>query len=182
MVLLTTAIAFCAVISCVLTIISIRESRKIEIERQRPYIVLSTVEDAPSYGVVLENKGLTCAYDVVVDSVPKIGRWYGGKFAPIGFLNETVACIPPASPLKSYIAFWHDIEEYIPNMKFTGTVSYRDIAGRKYKERFVVDFGIYEGIALSGKKGLHHIASEIEKMVKQLSSGTIKIKEVSGQA
>ena len=56
-----------------------------------------------------------------------------------------------------------------PNLRFDGTISYKDSSGKSYSEPLVVDLSAHEGILYLGTKDINDIAKQIEEIASTLN-------------
>ena len=171
MVLLTIALAFCAIVSCVLAYKNIKIMKDCEVERARPIVVLEAIVDLPSYLVRIRNTGLTAARNVTFDLSPSVVYCFNSwKGKSIGFLNRTIEFLPPNYVFQTSLGMFNDIEAYNPYLMHKGFVRYEDASGRRYKESIVLDFSIFKDIAFPGRKTTNDLGVELEKIRKAIDA------------
>ena len=165
MVLLTIALALCAIISCVLAFKNIKIMKESEIERARPIVVLEAIADLPFYLVRMKNTGLTAARNVIVDLSPSVVYCFGSwKERPIGFMSRNIDFLPPNYVLQTNLGVFSELEAYNPSLMHKGFIRYEDASGRRYEESIVLDFSIFKDTVFSGKKTINDLGVELEKI------------------
>ena len=171
MVILTIALAFCAIVSCILTFKNIKIMTESEIERARPIVVLEAIVDLPSYLVRMRNTGLTAARNVTVDLSPSVVYCFDAwKGRTIGFLSRTIEFLPPNFVFQTNLGIFRELEAYNPSLIHKGFVRYEDSSGRRYKESIVLDFSIFKDAVFSGKKTINDLGVELEKIRKAIDA------------
>lgn len=169
MVLLTAALALCAIISCLLAYKNIKALKENEVERARPIVILEIVPDLPFYIVRMKNTGRTAARNITIEIDPPLKycfeRWVGKT---IGFFNRSVDFFPPDYMLQTSIGSFRDIERNNPSLIYNGTLRYEDVRGRHYEDAFTLDFSLFNDMVFSGKKTINDIGAEMEKIRRAL--------------
>ena len=183
MVILTIALASCAIVSCVLAYKNIKIMRESELERARPIVVLEAIVDLPSYLVRIRNTGLTAARNVTFDLSPSVVYCFSSwKGKSIGFMSRTIEFLPPNSVFQTSIGLFNDIEAYNPSLMHKGFVRYEDAAGRRYEEAIVLDFSIFKDTVFPGRKTINDLGVELEKIRKSIDafgSGSKKLRVIA---
>ena len=171
MVLLTTALALCAIVSCILAYKNIKALKESELERARPVVILEIIPDVPFYIVRLRNAGLTAARSITVEMSPNMEycfeRWKGKA---IGFLNRKIDFLAPNASLQTNIGAFRDIEKHNPALLYKGVVRYLDASGRAYEDLITLDFSLFTDTVYSGKKTINDIGVELEKIRRAIES------------
>ena len=171
MVILTIALASCAIVSCVLAYKNIKIMRESELERARPIVVLEAIVDLPFYLVRIRNTGLTAARNVTVDLSPSVVYCFDAwKGRSIGFLSRTIEFLPPNFVLQTNLGVFSELEAYNPSLMHKGFVRYEDASGRRYEEFIVLDFSIFNDTVFSGKKTINDLGAELEKIRKAIEA------------
>ena len=171
MVLLTTALALCAIVSCILAYKNIKALKESELERARPVVILEIIPDVPCYIVRMRNAGLTAARSITVEMSPNMEycfeRWRGKT---IGFLNRKIDFLAPNASLQTNIGAFRDIEKHNPALLYKGVVRYMDASGRVYEDLITLDFSLFTDTVYSGKKTINDIGMELEKIRRAIDS------------
>lgn len=183
MVILTIALASCAIVSCVLAFKNIKIMKESEIERARPIVVLEAIADMPFYLVRMRNTGLTAARNVTVDLSPSVVYCFNSwKGKAIGFLSRTIEFLPPNFVFQTNLGAFCELEAYNPSLMHKGFVRYEDASGRRYEESIVIDFSIFKDTVFSGKKTINDLGVELEKIrraVDAFGSGFNKLRVIA---
>ena len=183
MVILTIALAFCAIVSCILTFKNIKIMTESEIERARPIVVLEAIADMPFYLVRMRNTGLTAARNVTVDLSPSVVYCFNSwKGKAIGFLSRTIEFLPPNFVFQTNLGAFCELEAYNPSLMHKGFVRYEDASGRRYEESIVIDFSIFKDTVFSGKKTINDLGVELEKIrraIDAFGSGFNKLRVIA---
>ena len=185
MVLLTAALALCGLVSCALAYKSIKAMKESELERARPMVVLESVKDIPFYGIRMKNTGLTAAHNISVNIAPSLESYLAcrrkGKM-PIRFLNQLIAFFPPSASIETLVGTLDEIRQANASMIYQGTIRYADAKGRRYEDAFALDYSLYTTLIYSGKKTIHDIQVELEKMrrvIEHVGSGFYKLRVIT---
>lgn len=134
-------------------------------KRSRPYVILEAVSGI-FLGVRLNNVGLTMAKNVRITATPPIKMALLGDRRDIKFISKGVDCLPPRMCLETMLGTWTELKKDNPGVVFKGKIAYEDDRGRKYSEEFVLDYSLFEDIALSLKE--NSTASSIQELTKEL--------------
>lgn len=165
MVILTLVLALCAMLTCWFAHRSIAAMRVSDENKSRPYVILEIVPDVPFFDIRMVNVGKTAARNVVVSAVPKLELMYKNfKRRKISFLDPGVAYMPPQDEHKTGIGTFSDIEAQNPTLIFSGRISYQSDTGKLYSDAFTLDFNLYNGITYSGRKTIHDVGVQLEKI------------------
>ena len=183
MVLLTAALALCAIVSCWLAYKNIKALKESEVERARPVVILEIIPDIPFYIIRMKNIGLTAARNVYVEMMPPMEycfeRWKGKA---IGFLNRKIDFLPPNASLQTNMGTFLDIQKYNPSLLYRGVVRYAGANRTSYEDLITLDFSLFTDTVYSGKKTIHNIGEEIEKIRRALElfgSGFHKLRVIA---
>ena len=185
MVLLTAALVGFAGISCWLALKNIRAMKNSEIERARPIVVLECVNAVPFYGIRMKNTGLTAAHGVVVSITPGLVSYLWGrtqKELPIRFLSQPVDFFPPNASVETLVGTLDEIRHANSSMLYQGTIRYSDANGRHYEDAVTVDFSLFNDLLYAGKRTIHDVHSELEKIrraIENIGSGFSKVRVVT---
>lgn len=165
MVILTLVLALCAMLTCWFTHRSIAAMRVSDENKSRPYVILEIVPDIPFFDIRMVNVGKTAARNVVVSATPKLELMYKNfTERKISFLDPGVVYMPPMNEHKTGIGTFGEIEARNPSLIYSGTISYQSDAGKQYSDAFTLDFNLYKGITYSGRKTIHDVGLQLEKI------------------
>ena len=141
--------------------------------RSRPYVVLETVPGV-FLGVRMSNIGLTPAQDVRVTSTPTIRIAFDRYKHDISFMSKGVAYLPPRAKFETYIGTFDDLRKECGGMVYKGMISYKDDAGRRYSENFILDYSLYEGLTGTQESDIARRIRECKDELHLLCSGFYK--------
>lgn len=162
MVLLTFAMAVCAMVSC-------RISAKAMREQSRPHVVVApcSFERDLYFGVALRNCGMSTAYDIQFkwETAP-ICPWRSmAASAESKFLQEPIGSLRAGVGYKTFLGTIKDLKGNEKDLVYRGWVTYKDSTGKKYREDLVVDFHMFD------KRGIvpDDIGEDTNKMLMRIS-------------
>ena len=169
---LTLGLVVCSVVSCYIAVKGIQATRRLEEEKNRPYIVFGTVVNIPFFGVRMENVGYTPAYNITVKSTPPI--WLFGvsdpkyRNRPIAFMNSTMPYLAPRGMMETDLGNLDSIRRANMSMRFEVEVSYEDSRRVVYRDRVLLDYSFFDDLMYSGKKTMHNLVEEVSKTRTQI--------------
>lgn len=178
MVVLTLMLAFCAAVSCVVAVSSVRVMRNLETQRSRPYVLLETTNSVPFYGVRIVNMGLTAARQVMVETNPKIQTVFPTYRRPVGFLDRQMSILVPQKTYSTDLGTWEELKRDNPSMIYQCTIRYESEWGEKYASDCVLDYTIYENLAHKSEGTISDLVKKFEeftRMFGHLTSGFYKL-------
>ena len=141
MVLLTTTMVVCA-------ILSYKVSAKATREHNRPHVVVSPcfIDHDFYFGVSLRNCGFSTAYNLnfAWDTVP-ISPWPSMATSEVSkFLREPIGSLRAGVGYKTFLGTLNDLKSQNANLIYRGKVTYNDSTGKIYVENIIVDFRMFQ--------------------------------------
>jgi hypothetical protein len=156
------------------------QAQAIEIERSRPYVVVSIDADRewPFAYLDVLNLGATAARDVTVRIEPLLVTSLTEDASPsnpadAAFLNRPIPVLVPHQRLTTLVEFGPERQRAqgrgvdLAN-EFTARVEYRSDRGAGYSDTFVLDMEIWRDSTRVDRKGIHELVAEVKKITEQL--------------
>ena len=156
---------------------SLEAAERFERARSRPYVTLNLVnEPLGTIQLVIQNVGVSAAYDVQISTSPEIMILEGGKNVFPSeesekrhpFIEKGVSFIPPSVKHMNVIALAYSrfLSKY-PTERFEGQITYFDVNRNKYVDPIVLDLSTLQGLtyitAYDAGEELHKLSEIIKK-------------------
>jgi len=151
---------------------SIDFAAKAEKAKYRPYLVFDIVyEKIVAYARLL-NSGASPALDVKITISQRL-KWKDNDDG-IGFIEKGVSFLAPNRELSQPFGWTGEFFEQYPDLKFSGTISYKDAEGHAYSEAFSLDLSYLKGMTYIGEIDLGREVEAIKKALEKFHSPTFR--------
>lgn len=141
-----------------------------ELER-RPYIVPDFfIENHNSLVFQIVNYGKTPALNVEIQVNPEIMLFKKKKLSD-GMFNKPISIMPPNRKIKTSIGFSINIfqDGSFPT-EYNIKIKYQNCRGKFFNDSFKIDFDYMRYEVYVGRKDIHDVASELERINKKLEN------------
>ena len=145
---------------------------KAEKAKYRPYIVFDIVYEKVVAYARLRNSGASPAIDVRVSVSPRL-KW-NDEHDGIGFIEKGVSFLAPGRELSQPFGWTGEFFKKYPDLKFSGSISYKDSDGHTYSEGFSLDLSYLKGMTYIGEIDVGREIEGIRKAVEKFHSGSFK--------
>lgn len=184
MLIFTGVVAFATVVYAILTYMLVSETKEMREAQTEPRVsvVFQPREEWINFiDLIVKNIGLGPAYDIKFDVKPDFEYRNGQSLSQINFIKNGVKYLDPNQKIQFFLTSM--VENFDKKVKtpFTIEVTYKNKFGKKYSEKFVIDFSELVGLGQLGEPPLHKIAKNIEdirKDIGHLSTGFHRIKAI----
>lgn len=140
--------------------------------KYRPYLVFDIVYEKVVAYARLRNSGASPAIDVRITVAPRL-KWKD-KEDGIGFVEKGVSFLAPNRELSQPFGWTGEFFEQYPELKFSGTISYKDSEGHAYSESFSIDLGYLKGTPYIGEIDVGREIEGIKKALEKFHSGSFR--------
>ncbi len=142
---------------------------EIERERSRPLVQVTIESDAPSLTLKVSNNGQTPAYDVRISTTPQLQVILAEKNRrPLGVIEHGIGSLGSSASVSSFVGFFPSVKSAYPEMRFTGSVTYRASTGKTYETPVDLDVRYMENSAHIDRKTIHDVANQLEKIQSEI--------------
>lgn len=159
--------ALSTILGILIAFVTYMSDRKARKDKDRPWIFIDI--DISTFSICnleLKNIGGSPAKDIKTSFVPDVEITEGRTVNNIGIIKK----LPFLSPARDISFFFGTFTETRILQPFQVTITYKDIYGKKYTEKQVVDPSAYLGMIRANKKGISDIADSLKKMEKPLDT------------
>lgn len=165
------------------------ETRRMREAQTQPHVVVrvdSSILELGFLNLLVENVGQGPAYDVTFALDADFEMEKGRRLSQVGFVKHGLKYLSPRQKfttfLRSFIGTPNEQLEGPDRLRFTIAVRYRDAAGKRFDERFEIDFAHLVNLMQIGHHPEVTVARSLEKIQKALTdiaSGWSKPKVIS---
>lgn len=137
-----------------------KQTKKLELEKSQPYVVLTMEESVgPEFiDLVIRNYGQTAAFDVKVELEPWPKRTHDKEDVGVP------SVIPVMAPGQEWRTHWDTGRERVTSdlpKKHVGQVTYLGIDKEPMSSEVILDWSIYESRIWTVKHGMHDLAKAV---------------------
>jgi len=172
-------VAFAATMTSILTFFMIRESKRMRKHYSSPElsIYLKNAEASPSLlFLFIENLGMGTAYDVSfkLEKDFKHYKYEGFKLSNKAMFKKRLEYFYPQQKFEFLIDSLEDLTPSQLEEPLIITVFYKDVFGKKYSRKFILNIDLYTGreMITPGDTHLRVISYHIEKIQQSLKTLT----------
>lgn len=145
---------------------------EIEQERSRPLVDVRLENEAPWLALKVTNHGQTPAYNVQIETVPRIQLLLGGDNTvpkekterQIGIIEHGIGTLGAGVCEEALVGSYARLRETNPAMRFTGKLTYRSVSGKVYESPINLDVRYMENSWHRSRKTTHDLVTEMEKI------------------
>jgi len=148
---------------------------KILIEAQtRPKISVkykSHEDNIALMNLAVENIGMGPAFNLEFNISPDIKCYRGGGdkyLSEYSWFREGLKYLAPNQEVKHFLNYLGEMEEGEISTAYKGKVNYEDALGKKYEDKFIIDFSHRKDLECIKEKTIREILSDIEKHLEDL--------------
>lgn len=105
----------------------------------RPYVTFDIIPHDPFFEAIITNTGRTPARGVTVSLHPNIEVELLNERRTPNVSSKTIELLAPGRTIDEFFGDFEEIAKQNPALRFSETVSYRDLARRVYSEPFEID-------------------------------------------
>jgi len=166
-------VALATVAYAVLTVILVRETRRLREAQTEPLLSISVepMEGSNLMFLAVENVGAAAALDVTLATDPDIEVDRGQRLSDYGLFKHGMRVLAPRQRLSLYIANIagkiEDVEKRDGRFHFTVMATYRNAAHREYRQSFELDLRHLVGM-WNRTPTLQTLANAVEALQKDL--------------
>lgn len=169
--LFSTIVTFSTLIGAVLTVLLLRETRRMRQAQTDPKIDISyevREEFIAHVDIVVRNIGLGGGYDLRFEAEPVTAddetRTLLAELFKINFVRSGMRYLSPGQQARSF--FTNVSEDYRRklNSAFKVVVRYRNDQGREFSDEYCIDFSELIGLRRVGEPPLHKMAKSLEAL------------------
>jgi len=155
---------------------NVRDLTKLEQERLRPLVEVRVASDVPFLVLRITNHGQTPAYGIRVQTDPHIKAVMGGEGVypsaktekSIGIIEHGMGSLGAGSSESVILGIFSRVEEVYPEMRFTGSVTFRSFTGVEYSSPIDLDLRYMKGALHVNHKTIHDVANRLEEICREL--------------
>lgn len=151
---------------------SITTLYEIEQERSRPLVEVRLENEVPWLALKVANLGQTPAYDVRITTTPSLTLLLVNENSPhkkIGIIEHGIGTLGAGVCEESLVGSIDKVKKLYPDLKFTGTASYRSAAGKTYESPINLDVRYMENTCHRSRKSVHDLVTELEKIRSEIN-------------
>lgn len=151
---------------------SITTLNEIEQERSRPLVEVRLENEVPWLTLKVANLGQTPAYDVRITTTPSLTLVLvkeNSTHNKIGIIEHGIGTLGAGVCEESLVGSIDKVKKMCPDLKFTGTASYRSAAGKTYESPINLDVRYMENTCHRGRKSVHDLVTELEKIRSEIN-------------
>jgi len=152
----------------------VEESEAARKEAVRPYLSLTLTlleEDNSFISLVIENSGMSAAYRTQFDVKQTYKSPNVTDLASIGLFKRGVNYFAPRQRYECFLAGGADEDfQQLMSNPIEIDATYTDVQNNKYREAYVLDFGVFENMSRIGEPSIVKIASAVDKAADALGS------------
>jgi hypothetical protein len=167
----------------------VKEARQLREAQFRPFVVIDfdVASHPPLIDLVISNLGPVMARDVAFTFDPELSSSFDEspvegaprRFADLKLFREGLPTLAPGKRINVLFDSWIQRGE-LPDA-YTVKVTYRGEGSRRYEDEIRLDLGSFRYLRRVGRRGLHDIHRELEKIASELRGwrafgGGLKVK------
>jgi hypothetical protein len=146
----------------------------------RPYVHFDLITKGVLIEFVLRNAGITAAFDVNVEMMPKVEVVLRNKRENMCLTSIPIAMLSPGREIRECPCSVEQLKTQCLSRAFSGTVMYRDGSGKSYKEPFRMDLSALENICSiirpDEAEELRRAADELRDLRRDVADGLRNLK------
>lgn len=155
---------------------NVRDLTKLERERLRPLVEVRIESDVPFLVLRVTNQGQTPAYQIQIETTPSIKAVMGGDGCypqeksekSIGLIQHGMGSLGAGSSESAILGTFSRVEETYPDMRFTGSVTFRSFTGLEYTAPINLDLRYMKAALHVNHKTIHDVANRLEEIRREL--------------
>jgi len=155
---------------------NVRDLTKLEQERLRPLVEVRIESDDPFLILRVTNQGQTPAYGIRIETTPPIKTAMGGNGSypqtktekSIGIIEHGMGSLGAGSSESAILGTFSRVEEVYPEMRFTGSVTFRSFTEIEYTSPINLDLRYMKGLLHVNHKTIHDVANQLEEIRREL--------------
>jgi len=149
---------------------------ELEQERMRPVVDVSLESDSLYLSLKVSNHGQTPAYNLLITTTPRFQFLLGdasiskdGSEKQIGVIEHGIGSLGVGVSVSNLIGSFARVREVYPEMRFTGSASYRASTGKTYETPIDLDVRYLENSCHINRKTIHDVANELERIQREIN-------------
>ncbi len=147
---------------------------ELEENRVRPYVIFNIVSGENLVTLAgIKNYGLTAAYNVKVTITPNLDRAFHQENDESVITSETFSLLPPNFEITDSLGGSPDFYQKYEEPIFSGVISYKDINGKVYEEKFQINLNSTSKRLWTSEREIWRCLEDINKNLDKIN-GSLK--------